>query len=141
MEIRKKRLIALVPVEFIWSQELNLGVEAFLQAKLNSWDQKLLGIIKSYNGIKILTKKCKILDDISLLLVKVKYTVSYYFPTINSQLIGVVRNWNQSEIGVLVDCFNTVIINEEGIFDGANWKDKNSKEIVKGSKVKFTLTK
>ena len=141
MESHSKRILAVIPIEFVWSENISKGVAAVLDNNTNRWDTKLRGIVKSYSKIRIANKKCKILEEVGVFLVQVKYTVEYFCPKLNEKIVGVARNWNSCEIGALVECFNTVITNEEGSYQDGIWKDKNSIQIMKGSKISFTLTK
>ena len=132
---------ALIPIDFLWNCNVKEGVAAILENNLYRWDQKLKGIIKSYEKIRIQDNKCRILDEVSVMLISIKYTVSYYMPKIGKNIIGVVKNWNYSEIGALVESFNAVLTCGKGTFENGIWKDENSIEIKKESKVSFILEK
>ena len=139
MDVKKATLLCKVPVEFLWINEVKKGIKGVLDEKINKWDNRLSGIIKNFVKIRILEKNAKILEDAGVLLVKVKYTVNYYKPVIGTKIEGIVKNWNETEIGALVEGFNTVIRPENGKFDNGIWRDSNNIEIKKESKVSFTL--
>ena len=87
MELRRKRMNALIPIDFLWNCNVKEGVAAILENNLYRWDQKLKGIIKSYEKIRIQDNKCRILDEVSVMLISIKYTVSYYMPKIGKNII------------------------------------------------------
>lgn len=131
----------MIPVQFVWSQDILKGIQIFLEGKVNKWDQNLQGIVKSYENIRILSHKSRILEDVGVLSVAAKFTVNYFAPKIGQQLVAVVKNWNDKEIGGLVEVFNTVVNNAQGSFENEAWKDVNGADIKKGSKIKFLLEK
>ena len=46
-----------------------------------------------------------------------EYFMNYFAPKIGQQLVAVVKNWNDKEIGGLVEVFNTVVNNAQGSFE------------------------
>jgi DNA-directed RNA polymerase subunit E'/Rpb7 len=141
MEVKKATLLCMVPVQFIWLNEVKKGLHEVLDEKLNKWDFRLSGIIKSFAKIRILEKHARILEDAGTVLVKVKYTVNYYKPQIGQKIEGAVKNWTATEIGILVEGFNAVIKNCENKFENGIWRENSNTELKKDSKVSFTLTR
>jgi DNA-directed RNA polymerase subunit E'/Rpb7 len=141
METHTKRLAGTIPVEFLWTQNIKKGILKTLRKNINTWDQQLRGIVQSYEKIRIKDTKFRILEEVGVVLVPIKYTVKYFSPEIGTVLQGVVKNWSNSEIGGLVNDFNALFSTENLKYDKEVWIDENENAIQKNSKVNFILEK
>lgn len=141
MEVLKKTLKSYIPVDFRFTKNVKQGLKAYLETRIFKWDTQIQGIIKTYGKIRILDKKCRISEDSGVILVYAQYTVYYFKPNIGGKLEGIIKNWNSSQIGGLVDNFNAVITCSNGSFENGTWKDINLSEIKKDLKVAFVLEK
>lgn len=141
MKVNKMTLSEVVPVEFHWLGKIKQGVKTFLESKLMKWDARAQGIIKNFCKIRIISKKARILEDVGIVLIPVRYTLNLYSPKTGDTLEGIVKNWSGTEIGALVDCFNTIILPGSCKFDQDMWKDLNNVEVKRDCKVSFVLEK
>ena len=132
-------LSEVIPVEFHWLGKIKLGVKTYLESKILKWDSRVQGIIKNFCKIRLVGKKARILEDAGIVLIPARYTLNLYTPKIGDTLEGIVKNWSDSEIGVLVDCFNAIVFPNTCKYTQESWSDANNVEVKRDCKVSFVL--
>jgi len=99
----------IVPVPFSKLKNVRKAVEEHLQSYVNKWNEDFQGVMQSYTGLKVLEKKAKIIEETSVILVKVKLVAKYFSPKPGQKLTGTLKTWSEDTIGLMVGIYNAAI--------------------------------